>query len=141
MSWDWDFGDGSPHGTASAPSHAYAQAGTYTWRAEASTDGLTCAETGVIQVVPPEPPPVLLAVQKLGAPFRLKLAGEHFLDGLSVFIGADTTPWSFVTRKSDTQILLKGGAAAQSEVRQRPTTTLRVVNPDGQSAVGSYTRP
>jgi len=141
VSWDWDFGDGAPHGTAAAVSHAYAQAGTYTWHSEASTDGLTCANTGVILVVPPEPPPVILTVQKLAAPFRLKLTGEHFLDGLSVFIGADATPWSFVTRKGDTQILLKGGAALKSRFLKGQATIIRVVNPDGQSAVGSYTRP
>jgi PKD repeat protein len=29
-SFDWDFGDGSPHGTGSAPDHTYAADGTYT---------------------------------------------------------------------------------------------------------------
>ncbi len=28
--WDWDFGDGTPHGTTQNPSHTYAAAGTYT---------------------------------------------------------------------------------------------------------------
>ncbi len=30
VSWDWDFGDGSPHATTQFPSHTYAQPGTYT---------------------------------------------------------------------------------------------------------------
>jgi PKD repeat protein len=28
--WDWDFGDGSPHGTLYVPTHTYVAAGTYT---------------------------------------------------------------------------------------------------------------
>jgi PKD repeat protein len=30
VSWDWDFGDGTPHDTTQFPSHTYAQPGTYT---------------------------------------------------------------------------------------------------------------
>jgi PKD repeat protein len=140
VTWDWDFGDGSAHASVSAPSHIYAQAGTYTWQSAASTDGLTCVKTGVIQVVPPEPPPVIVTVQKLGAPFRIKLLGQNFQDGLSVFIGADATPWSFVTRKGDTQILLKGGATLKARFVIGQAVGIRVVNPDGQSASVSFTR-
>ncbi len=38
LSLDWDFGDGSPHSTASAPTHRYSTNGTYTARLTA-TDG------------------------------------------------------------------------------------------------------
>ncbi|QQR96590.1 MAG: PKD domain-containing protein [Bacteroidota bacterium] len=30
VSWDWDFGDGTPHATVQFPSHTYTQPGTYT---------------------------------------------------------------------------------------------------------------
>lgn len=140
VAWDWDFGDGSAHPSAPAPVHAYLQAGNYTWHAAASADGVICSRSGVVQVAPPEPPPVIVGVQKLGAPFRIKLLGQNFQDGLSVFIGADPIPWPYVTRKSDSLIVIKGGAALKAKFARGQSTAIRVVNPDGQSASASFTR-
>jgi PKD repeat protein len=39
--WDWDFGDGSAHGTTQNPSHVYANAGSYTVK-------LTVGRTGTL---------------------------------------------------------------------------------------------
>ncbi len=141
VAWDWDFGDGSAHSSAPAPVHAYLLAGMYTWYATASADGVLCGRSGVVQVAPPEPPPVIGTVQKLGAPFRIKLLGQNFQNGLSVFIGDGVSPWSTVTRKTDTQILLKGGAALKAKFPRGQATAIRVVNPDGQSATANFTRP
>ena len=53
-SWDWDFGDGSPHGTTQNPTHAYSVAGTYTVTLTAAnpyaSDGET--KTGYISTGP-----------------------------------------------------------------------------------------
>lgn len=51
MSWDWDFGDGSAHGTTQNVSHTYAAAGTCTWRLTVSTaSGASCSKTGSITI-------------------------------------------------------------------------------------------
>lgn len=44
LTYDWDFGDGTPHATTVNATHAYPVAGTYTIRLIA-TDNLTCKDT------------------------------------------------------------------------------------------------
>lgn len=46
--FDWDFGDGSPHSTQQNPAHRYGIAGTYAWTLTATVDGRTCVQTGTI---------------------------------------------------------------------------------------------
>ena len=48
VAYDWDFGDGSPHGTAQSPSHTYATANTYAWTMVASVGATQCSKTGTI---------------------------------------------------------------------------------------------
>ncbi len=48
--YDWEFGDGSAHGTEAAPLHTYASAGSYTWTVVVSQDGATCSATGALTV-------------------------------------------------------------------------------------------
>lgn len=43
--WDWDFGDGSPHGDTENPTHVYSRAGTYDVTLIASSSGGTDAIT------------------------------------------------------------------------------------------------
>lgn len=50
MAYDWDFGDGSAHGTASVTSHTYTSPGTYTWRLTVSMTGGFMTATGQIVV-------------------------------------------------------------------------------------------
>ena len=38
ISWDWDFGDGTPHSSLQNPSHQYLNAGTYTLSLKVSSD-------------------------------------------------------------------------------------------------------
>jgi len=60
--WDWDFGDGSPHDTAQNPSHVYSTVGTYTVTLDASNSETSDSETKtdyiVVSPVPPPPPSV-----------------------------------------------------------------------------------
>lgn len=54
--YDWDFGDGSTHGTTANPTHSYAASGTYTVRLTVTgtgTDGTDYVEHDVVVTVPP----------------------------------------------------------------------------------------
>lgn len=51
VSYDWDFGDGSPHGSQQSPSHTYAAAGSYTWKLTVTAGGQSCTRTGTITVL------------------------------------------------------------------------------------------
>ncbi len=48
--FDWDFGDTSPHVTLSSVSHTYPWTGTYAWKLTVRSDDKTCSKTGTIQV-------------------------------------------------------------------------------------------
>ncbi len=50
VTYDWGFGDGSPHSSSQNPTHAYTSAGTYTWTMTASDSGATCTQSGTVQV-------------------------------------------------------------------------------------------
>ena len=49
-SYDWDFGDGSPHGTTANQTHTYGAAGTYAWKLVVSANGASCARSGTITI-------------------------------------------------------------------------------------------
>jgi PKD repeat protein len=54
VSYDWDYGDGSAHGTTQNPSHTYTTAKAYTWRLTVSVaGGVTCSKTGTITISGP----------------------------------------------------------------------------------------
>lgn len=48
--YDWDYGDGSPHGTAAATTHVYSAAGSFTWRVTATIGGATASATGTVSI-------------------------------------------------------------------------------------------
>lgn len=52
VTYDWDFGDGTPHATVKSPIHTYTTTGTFTWTMTASVDGVPCVKTGVVVVLP-----------------------------------------------------------------------------------------
>ena len=51
-SFDWNFGDGSPHSALQNPSHTYTVPGSYTWTMDATQDG-TCSKTGTVKILDP----------------------------------------------------------------------------------------
>ena len=51
-SWDWDFGDGTPHASTASPAHTYGASGTFTWRLTVTQDGVPCVRSGQITVSP-----------------------------------------------------------------------------------------
>ncbi len=52
-SFDWNYGDGSPHGSTGNPTHTYARAGNYNWTLQVSSGGAICTRTGTIVITSP----------------------------------------------------------------------------------------
>jgi hypothetical protein len=86
-------------------------------------------------------PPTITGIAKVPNPFRLKITGNNFQAGAAVFIGGDVSPWGTLSVKSATQIVLKQGGALKAKFPKGVAVAIRVVNPDGGSATGSYTAP
>ena len=53
VAFDWDFGDGSAHGTSPYSGHAYAQPGNYAWRVVATVPGASATATGTLSITGP----------------------------------------------------------------------------------------
>jgi PKD repeat protein len=49
-SFDWDFGDGSPHSSAAGPHHSWTVDGVYSWLVTVSAGGRSCVSSGTITV-------------------------------------------------------------------------------------------
>jgi PKD repeat protein len=141
VSYDWDFGDGSAHATTAQAQHAYLAAGTFSWRLRTTVDTASCTRTGTIAVLPDVTPPAISGVSKAGSPFRIKIAGSNFQDGVQVLVGGDAAPWGSTVRKSDASIVLKGGSSLKARFPQGQAVSIRVRNPDGGEATTTYTRP
>ncbi len=98
ISFDWDFGDGTPHSASQAASHYYASVGTYTWTLHVAGDGLTAIQSGSIQIgttmagscatVPPfaAPGQTVPGVQAQGAVRNTSCSDERF-PGQAIRIG------------------------------------------------------
>ena len=48
--FDWDFGDGSPHSTQQNPPHTYTSVQSFNWTLTVTVDGARCLKTGTIAV-------------------------------------------------------------------------------------------
>ncbi len=53
--YDWNFGDGTPHATTATTSHTYSTAGTFQWIMTATAGGVASTRTGTITVSAPAP--------------------------------------------------------------------------------------
>ncbi len=62
VTFDWDFGDGSPHSTNQFPAHAFGSANTYNWNVVASVSGVNTTANGSIIIGAP----VVLTFAKTG---------------------------------------------------------------------------
>ncbi|MCX6879031.1 MAG: PKD domain-containing protein [Verrucomicrobia bacterium] len=92
-SFDWDFGDGTAHGTSQFPSHTYAAPGTYHWSAVATADGATTTVSGTIVIGDP----VVLGISQTGTSVTLswpRTLADTLLE-TSADLGA-TSPWQWV---------------------------------------------
>ncbi|MHB8522061.1 MAG: S8 family serine peptidase [Limisphaerales bacterium] len=67
-SWDWNFGDGSAHGTTQNPSHTYNAAGNFTVTLTVTgSGGATSSKSASIQVTTPPPLPTVTVVPSVPA--------------------------------------------------------------------------
>jgi PKD repeat protein len=139
--YDWDFGDGSAHASTDQAWHAYGAVGTYSWTFRATVQGIACTKSGTVTVIPPIAPPVVSSIAKAGSPFRLKVNGSNFQEGIQVYIGTDQTPWASVTRKSASLVVIKGGSSLKAKFPQGQSVMMWFVNPDHGQTSATYTRP
>lgn len=126
--FDWDFGDGTPHGSGATPSHTYADNGVYTV-ALTVTDGAgtaTASTAATIGNVAPVPTLTLQSVPPIhtGQPLTLRagFSDKGTVDG----------PWSYKFFRNST--LLQQG----TRPNQPPPGATQVVNLTA-GAVGTYT--
>jgi PKD repeat protein len=66
ISYDWDFGDGSAHGTGTNVAHTYPAEGDYTWTLTATSPGASDTVTGVLTISRSLGPPLTLTLIPLG---------------------------------------------------------------------------
>jgi PKD repeat protein len=139
VAYDWNFGDGTTHGTSATVSHVYASAGTYNWTMRATISGVTSSKTGSIVIASQSLGPSISSVRALYDPFRIQINGANYQTGVKVYIGGSPTAWPYVQRVSSSQLILSGsGLSYRFPVGTR--VQIKVVNPDGSYATTTFTR-
>ena len=66
ISYDWDFGDGTPHGSGTNVSHVYPVAADYTWTVTARSGTAASTISGNVTISPTLGPPLTLTLIPLG---------------------------------------------------------------------------
>ncbi len=140
IAYDWNFGDGTAHGTIRAPTHTYSTAGTYSWAVTASVGDQTTSQSGSIIVSSTSTPaPTVTAVRQQANPLRIRIDGTNFVNSLNVYIRIDTVPWPSVEFVSSRRIVL-GGTALAAKFPLGTAVNILIVNPDGQQVATTFTR-
>lgn len=65
ISYDWDFGDGSPHASGTNVSHVYTKAADYTWTLKIAASGATQTVSRVLTISPTLGQPLFLTMTPL----------------------------------------------------------------------------
>ncbi len=94
ITYDWDFGDGSPHASGTNISHVYAKPADYTWTLNVAADGTNQTVTGVITISPTLGPPLTLTITPLAWSLNLSWPADAIPTSLETT--ADWTqpyPW------------------------------------------------
>jgi hypothetical protein len=66
ITYDWDFGDGSPHASGTNVSHIYPVSADYGWTLNVTSGGASQTVSGVLTVSPTLGPPLILTATSLG---------------------------------------------------------------------------
>jgi len=89
-------------------------------------------------------PLIVSTVKKLHDPFRLKILGENFEEGLEIYIGdgfwGDSSDPSRVRWKDPGRIILKKGKALRDRFPKGSLVPVRIVNPSGRESTFYYQR-
>lgn len=85
-------------------------------------------------------PPTVSSVTKAVDPFRLKITGKNFKEGMAAYIGTDSTPWPYYSYKSAEKYVVKGNKTLKALFPKGVSVTITLVNPDGGTAYTSFTR-
>jgi len=90
--FDWDFGDGTPHGNGQFPAHAYVTPGSYNWTVTVHVAGALATANGTIVIGNP----VLLGIGNTGNTVTLfwpDTIADSILESSPELGGASTWQW------------------------------------------------
>lgn len=90
-SWDWDFGDGSAHGSGPNPAHAYSSFGTYDVTLTVTYSGGTLSVTRPLELVGVPPTVAGVSPAKGASVGRLASISVTFTKGVTGVSAADMT--------------------------------------------------
>ena len=79
-------------------------------------------------------PPVIALIRKGGPPVQFVVTGSNLQQGIQVYINytePNPSPWSPVTWKKATKIVIGGGKALKAKVPKGVATGFAFLNPDG----------
>ncbi|HQO20866.1 MAG TPA: M6 family metalloprotease domain-containing protein [Acidobacteriota bacterium] len=87
--------------------------------------------------------PKISSVSKMASPFRLKVLGSNFQNGIKVYFGEGSgkIEWTNFSRKNSSTLVLKKGASLKALFPKGVGVRITVENPDGGDAYTVYTRP
>jgi len=132
----WAFGDGQTQ-SGETVTHTYTTGGSYTVGLTV-TDGAghSASNTMAVNAASTVDPPVISAVYKAGAPFRLKIYGTNFHEGCVVKINGDAVPQ--VKFKNEGKLVAKKGAALKAMVPKGTQVMITVENTDDGGVSGAF---
>lgn len=126
----WDFGDGGAS-TLQSPSHTYGADGEYGVLLTARDSiGRTATDSSLQVKVGGSPgTPTISSVTSAGNPYRLKVYGQGFLVGCTVFIEGHAAPTTVY--KSGGLVVAKGGSSLKALLPKGVAVCVTVKNPNG----------
>ncbi|MFN8572341.1 MAG: PKD domain-containing protein [Gemmatimonadaceae bacterium] len=80
LSYDWNFGDGSPHGSGGSPSHTYADNGSYNVTVTVSDGSLTASSSASAVISNVAPTATFNAPSAVTAGFQFNLSLTNAAD-------------------------------------------------------------
>jgi hypothetical protein len=115
VTFDWDFGDGSPHGTEQNPSHTYLAAGSFTWTLTVHSGSASATRTGTILIQTPGAATCTTAT--VGAvPATPGLAGMWQATGVTIAAGQAVTVTASGTWSAGSGAVSADGRAGETLV-------------------------
>lgn len=112
LTYDWDFGDGSPHGSGVAPTHTYAAEGTYTVTLVVTgADGEASSPASTTATILNQPPAVDAGPDQSASLGMAVSIAASFTDA-----GTDDAPWTYWVNWGDGSTPEQGSLAAPGPI-------------------------